>query len=279
MKKTIIICLAVLMKVGIFAQAPQKMSYQAIIRDNSNLLVTSAPIGMRISIIQGTIFGASVYVETQNARTNSNGLASLEIGAGTPVLGTFSGINWATGPYFVKTETDPTGGTSYSITSTSQLLSVPYALFAANSTNYTGGSGISIAGNVVTNTSPDQNVTINAGTGINVSGSYPNYTITNTAAVTTPRIVYGSNAGGVGYTVVSNSGLGTTTVTFTTPFTSPPTVTATLGNAFELRSNFPWMEILSISPSSVVFSMKHFVDFSGGYYTELYPFYFIAIGN
>ena len=59
-------------------------------------------------------------------------MVSLEIGSGTVVLGTFASIIWATGPYFIKTETDPAGGTNYSITGTSQLMSVPYALFSAN---------------------------------------------------------------------------------------------------------------------------------------------------
>jgi Protein of unknown function (DUF1566) len=118
----------------LFAQAPQKMSYQAVIRNSSNALITSTPVGMRISVIQGSIFGAAVYVETQTPSTNVNGLVSLEIGTGTAVLGTFAGINWAAGPYFIKTETDPTGGTTYSITGTNELMSVPYALFSANGT-------------------------------------------------------------------------------------------------------------------------------------------------
>ena len=117
---------------SVFAQAPQKMSYQAVIRNSSDALVTSTPVGMRISIIQGSIFGASVYVETQTTSTNANGLVSLSIGTGTPVTGTFVGIDWAAGPYFIKTETDPTGGTAYTISGTNELMSVPYALYAAN---------------------------------------------------------------------------------------------------------------------------------------------------
>lgn len=115
------------------AQAPQKMSYQAVVRNGSNALVTSASVGFKISILQGSSSGSPVYVETQTATTNPNGLASLEIGTGSIVSGTFSGINWANGPYFIKTETDPLGGTNYTISGTSQLTSVPYALFAANS--------------------------------------------------------------------------------------------------------------------------------------------------
>jgi uncharacterized protein (TIGR02145 family) len=114
------------------AQSPNKMSYQAVIRDNSNALVSNQIIGMQISILQGSANGTSVYVETQTPTTNANGLASIEIGGGNLISGNFANINWANGPYFIKTETDPTGGTNYTITGTSQLLSVPYALFSGN---------------------------------------------------------------------------------------------------------------------------------------------------
>ena len=130
----IIILAHLLINTSIFAQAPQKMSYQAVIRNTSGALVTSTSVGMKISILQGTASGNVAYSETQIASTNANGLVSLEIGTGTVVTGTFAGINWATGPYFIKTETDPAVGTNYSITGTNQLMSVPYALFSANGT-------------------------------------------------------------------------------------------------------------------------------------------------
>jgi hypothetical protein len=130
-----------------FAQAPQKMSYQAVIRNNSNALVTSTAVGMQISILQGSATGTNVYTETQTPTSNTNGLVTLEIGAGTVVSGSFATINWASGLYFIKTETDPSGGTTYSITGTSQLLSVPYALYAETSgtpgiAGTTGATGI-----------------------------------------------------------------------------------------------------------------------------------------
>jgi uncharacterized protein (TIGR02145 family) len=117
-----------------FAQSPQKMSYQGVLRNSSSVLITSAQVGMRISILQSSATGTVAYSETQSPTTNANGLVSLEIGSGTPVTGTFAGINWANGPYFIKTETDPAGGTNYTINGTSQLMSVPYALFSANAT-------------------------------------------------------------------------------------------------------------------------------------------------
>jgi len=121
-----------LLTVSVFAQAPQKMSYQAVIRNSSNALVTSTLVGMKISVLQGSPTGTVAYSETQSPTTNANGLVSLQIGSGIVVSGTFTAINWATGPYFIKTETDPTGGNAYSIIGTSELTSVPYALFSSN---------------------------------------------------------------------------------------------------------------------------------------------------
>jgi hypothetical protein len=117
----------------VWTQAPEKMSYQAIIRDNSGQLVTDHDVGMKISILQGSVTGTPVYEETHTATTNANGLVTIEIGGGTTLSGTFADIDWTGGSYFLKTQTDPAGGTDYSITGTSQLLSVPYALHAKTS--------------------------------------------------------------------------------------------------------------------------------------------------
>jgi hypothetical protein len=136
MRKIYSIFLAVLLSASVFAQSPQKMSYQAVIRNSSDQLVTNHAVGMRVSILQGSSTGTAVYVETQTPSTNANGLVSIEIGSGTIVTGTFAAIDWSAGTYFIKTETDPTGGTSYNITGTSQLLSVPYALYAKTVASY-----------------------------------------------------------------------------------------------------------------------------------------------
>ena len=117
------------------AQAPEKFSYQAVVRNASNALVTNAQVGVRVSILQGSASGNAVYVETHTANTNTNGLLTIEIGGGTVQQGVFANIDWANGPYFLKTETDPNGGSSYSITSVQQLLSVPYALYAKDAGN------------------------------------------------------------------------------------------------------------------------------------------------
>jgi hypothetical protein len=132
MLKKLLFITAITLSSTTFAQAPQKMSYQAVVRDASTNLVASSPVGMRLSIHQGTAAGLVVYSETQTVTSNANGLVSLVIGDGAVVSGDLTTIDWSTGMYFIQSETDVTGGTTYTITGTSQLLSVPYALYAEN---------------------------------------------------------------------------------------------------------------------------------------------------
>ncbi|MDZ4148303.1 MAG: hypothetical protein U1C58_08475 [Flavobacteriaceae bacterium] len=127
-----------LFSLGVLAQAPEKFTYQAIIRDASDVVSANQSIGLQISILQGSASGTAVYVETQNPTTNSNGLISIEIGAGSVVSGDFATINWGADLFFIKTEIDITGGTNYTISGTSQLLSVPYALHSKTSGTATG---------------------------------------------------------------------------------------------------------------------------------------------
>jgi len=136
--KNITLFLFLLITFSFFAQSPEKMSYQAVIRDATNTLVTNQSVGMQISILQTTTTGTAIYTETQTVSTNTNGLLSLEIGMGV-TSDDFSAIDWNAGPYFIKTETDPTGGTSYTITGTSQLMSVPFAMYSK-----TSGDGITV---------------------------------------------------------------------------------------------------------------------------------------
>ena len=122
----------------IFAQAPEKFSYQAVIRNGSGVLIQNAPVGLKISVLKTSVIGTVVYSESQIATTNLNGLISIQVGSGTVISGTIAGIDWSADSYYIKTEVDPSGGTTYSIAGTTQLLSVPYALYAKNS-----GSGSS----------------------------------------------------------------------------------------------------------------------------------------
>ena len=110
--------------------APEQISYQAVVRDATNTKVANQVVGMRISILQATAVGTAVYLETQTPTTNANGLLSIYIGAGSAVTGTFSDIAWYDVPHYIKIEIDPSGNTNYTITGTTQLVSVPYALYA-----------------------------------------------------------------------------------------------------------------------------------------------------
>jgi microcystin-dependent protein len=134
-QKFFTLAVAVLAATSICAQAPGTFSYQAVVRDASNDLVTSSMVGMQISILLGSASGTVVYAETHTPTSNANGLVSLQVGGGTLVSGAFGSIDWGNGPFFIKTETDPAGGSSYSITGTQQLASVPYALHAGNIPN------------------------------------------------------------------------------------------------------------------------------------------------
>ncbi|MCK0130763.1 hypothetical protein MWU59_04520 [Flavobacteriaceae bacterium F08102] len=117
---------------GGFAQSPNSFNYQAAVRDAGGLVLSNQEVTMRMSLIQGTVSGPIVYSETFTPTTNDYGLVAISIGTGTVLQGDFSTVDWGNGPYFLETAVDPNGGTNYSIIGTSQLLSVPYALYAQN---------------------------------------------------------------------------------------------------------------------------------------------------
>ena len=124
-----------------FGQAPEGFKYQAVVRNASNSILNNQAVGMRMTIQQGSIGGTAFYQETFATTTNAYGLVNLEIGNGTVVSGTFAAIDWANGPYFIETAVDLTGGTNYAVMGTSQLMSVPYALYAKTSGNGQGPVG------------------------------------------------------------------------------------------------------------------------------------------
>lgn len=168
-----IFVMAILLSTTAFAQAPNKMSYQAVIRNASNALITNKTITIQISILQSSVTGNAVYVETHTPLTNANGLATLEIGGGTVMSGSFAAIDWSKGPYFIKTETDPAGETNYSITGVSQLLSVPYSLQSASLSPTASGVVRNLngkGGNIVLKGAGGTSVSSNGDT-INISSS------------------------------------------------------------------------------------------------------------
>ncbi len=135
MKKTILLLSLILFSFAAIAQAPQGFKYQTVVRNPSGAIYANKVVSLRISILQGTPSGTSVYSETHNTTTNDFGIVNINIGMGTLLSGNFASINWGADDYFVKTEIDMNGGTTFQFMGTSQLLSVPYALYAAKSAN------------------------------------------------------------------------------------------------------------------------------------------------
>jgi hypothetical protein len=131
------------------AQAPNKFSFQAVVRNTSNQLVTNQSVGVKISLISVVMSSETAeFEETHTVTTNANGLFSLKVGEGTLVSGDFSAaMSSAAQSKKIKCEIDPTGGTNYTIVSNEQLLSVPYALFANTAASTTTNNSWKITGN------------------------------------------------------------------------------------------------------------------------------------
>lgn len=125
----------------LFAQVPQGFSYQAVALNSSGTAVASAPVRVRLSILESSATGTASYVETHNPTTNNAGLFTLTIGMGTPTTGTFANINWSQNSKFLKVELDVANGTNYVTIGSSQLLSVPYAMYAGGVAGIGSGSG------------------------------------------------------------------------------------------------------------------------------------------
>ena len=140
MKTTFLTLIALAITLISFGQAPEAFKYQAVVRDAGGIILTNQAVGYQLTILQGSPSGTAVYTETFSPTTNGYGLVNLEIGTGTTSYD-FTTIDWANGPYFMETAVDITGGTSYTVMGTSQLMSVPYALYAKTSGNGAGPVG------------------------------------------------------------------------------------------------------------------------------------------
>ena len=156
MKKSLLVLLTLLMSVVAMAQAPQRMTYQAVVRDNNGQLVSNGNVGVRITIVRGSETGAEVYSQTEALRTNDNGLFTTMIGGEG-----FDAIDWGNGPYYLKSEVDPDGGNNYILTTTQQMVSVPYALHAGTVDNIIGGVNFTENDPVFTAWNKDYNDLIN----------------------------------------------------------------------------------------------------------------------
>jgi hypothetical protein len=221
-KLLIIICLLANQFLStVNAQAPQSFNYQAVARDAAGTVLSNQAVSFRISLLQGSATGTNVYSETHAVTTNLFGLVNFAIGGGTIVSGSFANINWAQGPYFAQIELDATGGSTYVIMNTTQLLSVPYAQYAEKSGNPTlqAGSGITIQNDSIINTAQNQQINLSATGQTNITGTYPNY------VVNTPNIQSGNGISVTGQTItntapdqtVTINGTGQTNVTGTYP--------------------------------------------------------------
>ena len=134
--KKLLLCIITIatISMGVYAQVPQKVKYQAVVRDGSNTVLNNQAVGMQLTLRQGSVGGLAVYTETFSTTTNAFGLVNLDIGTGT-TTDDFTIIDWSAGPFFVEIAVDITGGASYSVMGTSQLMSVPYALYSETAEN------------------------------------------------------------------------------------------------------------------------------------------------
>lgn len=139
MKKIVLIATAILSTFHfspftLRAQAPDGFTYQAVVRNSDGTTVANQQINVRISIVQGNALGVERYAELHQPTTDANGLFTVVVGWGTSLVDCMMArcVDWANGPWFLKTQIDPAGGESFTLTTTQQLMSVPYALYAAN---------------------------------------------------------------------------------------------------------------------------------------------------
>ena len=178
-----------------YSQVPQAFNYQAVARDNSGNLIVSHNVGVELYIRQTSSTGTVVYIETFTALTNQFGLFTLQIGTGTPVVGTFSTIDWSTGSYYLDVKMDPTGGSTYADMGTSQLLSVPYAMYAAKAgvpgiTGATGPTGSTGNDGAIGATGPQGIQGVTGATGVGgVSNAGTGIIITGAGTVATPYVI------------------------------------------------------------------------------------------
>ena len=135
MKNRIVLTICLLLvALSIFSQAPQAFKYQAIARDIHGDILANRPIALQLSILDGES-GSILYCEVHEVVTNSYGLVNLEIGKGARPSHEFATINWSLGNLYLKMDMDENGGTDFKPMGVSPLLSVPYALYAAESGN------------------------------------------------------------------------------------------------------------------------------------------------
>ena len=157
-----------------YAQSPEKFTYQSIIKNSSGYLLKSQDVGLKISVLFNSSNGIPVYSEEHSVESNNNGLVTLIIGDGVS-SDVFADIDWGNGEYFLKVEVDPEGGVNYVMNQTSQLLSVPYALYAGNAKvnlSVTGQSYVTVSGSQITVNKIEASKDIDGLSDVSISGDY-----------------------------------------------------------------------------------------------------------
>ena len=135
MKKLLSILSIMTLSVMLFAQVPQSFSYQTVIRDANWQAISNQNVSIEIAIIEDASNGAVIYKESHSSTTNDLGLVNLAVGGGVVSFGSWANIDWGNHNYFIQVAVDVTGGVNYIVMGTSQLRSVPYALYAENTGN------------------------------------------------------------------------------------------------------------------------------------------------
>ncbi|MFH0866552.1 MAG: hypothetical protein V1904_10165 [Bacteroidota bacterium] len=195
MKKQILLLFVLLVSCSVIAQVPQSFNYQAVARDASGNILATQSVGVKFSIRQGSSTGTVVYSETHNPSTNQFGLFTVAIGQGAVVTGAFSSITWSTGNYWLQVQFDPNGGSTYTDMGATQLLSVPYALYAASSgtsgsTGPTGATGATGASGTTGATGATGH-TGGGTTGQNSTDAYGSSSLTVSTGMTTFTVIPG----------------------------------------------------------------------------------------
>jgi hypothetical protein len=131
MKQFLFFLTALIIANTTFSQTPMQFKYQAVLRDANGNIIASQAKTVVVEILQDSPTGTNVFTETHNVTTTAQGVINLNIGSiNTSGIGS---IDWATNTYYVRITV---GGI---VMGTSQLLSVPYALYAKSSGS-SGGS-------------------------------------------------------------------------------------------------------------------------------------------
>jgi hypothetical protein len=195
MKKLFTI-IAFVTSLTIFAQAPQGFNYQATVRNSSGALLLNQIVLVKFNILQNSTTGTTVYSETQTANSDDLGHISLVVGQGTATTGTFSAINWGNGTYYLGIELNT--GAGYVAMGTTQLISVPYALYAQSS-----GNGLTIP----SGTNVGDVLTWNGTSWVSSSSVLPIVTTNTISTISVNSAVSGGNVTSQGGSTVTARGI------------------------------------------------------------------------